>query len=383
MTATVVPSGTPTSTSAQNLSGERLQFLDALRGVAILLVLVHHAYVRWTGIVPYGGERFNNVPPFAPGAIGVELFFMISGFVIFMSLEKSPGFGVFLYRRWLRLFPAMLFCSLLIFATASFFPWRPNGIPSVRDLISGLIFVDPLWITLLFQSPQGVLEGVFWSLFVEVKFYLLVAFVYFFLGRHRAIPALLGAFAISVAVKASAKGLLPFHISPEVERLISGVTSFEFFGWFAAGALFYRYFHERKPYLFILAVFVSLLAAVAFEGFKLEPKIAALSVAAVFAATVYSNFLQRQFANRALLFFGAISYPLYLVHDNMMVSMIVSLHGMASWIPYFALPILPIMIVVGIAWLVATKVEARLRNRIRSGLRLSRNWLVARWSVAR
>jgi len=46
------------------------------------------------------------------GFFGVQLFFMISGFVILMSLEKTEGFFHFIYKRWIRLFPALLIASL-------------------------------------------------------------------------------------------------------------------------------------------------------------------------------------------------------------------------------------------------------------------------------
>ena len=88
-------------------AAHRIAFLDGLRGIAILLVVFYHAYTRWSDIVPYGA-RYAHFPVAQLGWLGVELFFMISGFVIYMTLEKCRSFGEFLYRRWLRLFPAML-----------------------------------------------------------------------------------------------------------------------------------------------------------------------------------------------------------------------------------------------------------------------------------
>ena len=97
----------------------RLAHLDGLRGLAIALVLLFHAYAGWTGQVPYGAA-YADIGVFKFGWLGVELFFLISGFVIFMTLDKTASFGVFLYKRWVRLFPAMLLASALIVATA---PW--------------------------------------------------------------------------------------------------------------------------------------------------------------------------------------------------------------------------------------------------------------------
>ena len=97
---------------------KRISYLDGHRGIAILLVLLYHAFSRWTELVPYGND-FADFPLFRFGYLGVELFFLISGFVILMTLEKFNSFTEFMYHRWLRLFPAMLICSLFVFFTAA------------------------------------------------------------------------------------------------------------------------------------------------------------------------------------------------------------------------------------------------------------------------
>jgi peptidoglycan/LPS O-acetylase OafA/YrhL len=122
--------------------------------VAILLVFFFHAFVRWPDLVPYG-HAYSNI--FQYGLFGVRLFFMISGFVILLTLEKRTGFVDFMLRRWLRLFPAMLIASIVLFATAPLFPERPGGMPTLRDLIPGLTLIDPVVWLLHFDelSPRG------------------------------------------------------------------------------------------------------------------------------------------------------------------------------------------------------------------------------------
>ncbi len=146
----------------------RLAYLDGLRGVAILMVLLFHAYARWPDRLPFGHDL--AVSPLAQGWAGVELFFIISGFVIFMTLERSHSLADFAARRWRRLFPAMLAATVLIVVTAPLLPDRPQGPIGAAGVLPGLLFVDPKWWAVL-RLDVVPIEGAFWSLFVEVQFY--------------------------------------------------------------------------------------------------------------------------------------------------------------------------------------------------------------------
>ena len=72
---------------------QRIKYLDGLRGIAILLVILYHAFGGngYNGVIHYGGS-FSDVLFFKFGYLGVQLFFLISGFVILMTLEKSKSF---------------------------------------------------------------------------------------------------------------------------------------------------------------------------------------------------------------------------------------------------------------------------------------------------
>ncbi|HWZ48972.1 MAG TPA: acyltransferase, partial [Herbaspirillum sp.] len=236
----------------------RLSFLDGLRGIAIFVVILFHSYTRWPKLLPFG-DRFAHEPIFFYGWLGVDLFFLISGFVIFMTLEKCLNFRDFISRRWLRLFPAMLICSLLVFASASLFPERPAGAVVWRDMLPGLTFIEPTWWGAILGSPQGFIEGSFWSLFVEVKFYFIAGVLFFLIGGRRMIMVLIMLFLFAAALSKLQ------HIFPDGglhwPDLVLRASSAEQFGWFASGALYYRYFHERKMPLLIAAVMVAIAAA--------------------------------------------------------------------------------------------------------------------------
>jgi peptidoglycan/LPS O-acetylase OafA/YrhL len=86
-------------TARRTLTHERFAELDALRGFAALAVVLYHYSL-------HTGRYYHDFPfRFTAGAYGVELFFCISGFVIFWTLERSRTITDFAFSRFTRLFP--------------------------------------------------------------------------------------------------------------------------------------------------------------------------------------------------------------------------------------------------------------------------------------
>lgn len=281
-------------------------------------------------LYPYHSS-FAKVPFFAYGRAGVQLFFLISGFVILMTLDASPNFRDFIFRRWLRLFPAMLVCSLLVFFTAPLFFERPEGIPHIENLIPGLLFVNPKWVHL---HP---IEGAFWSLFVEVKFYFIFGAAYFFFGWKKAVALIVFMFALETVTQLIG---VRFHIGAH------------YFGWFGAGALFYHWYRSGDSWAFTAAILIGLSAAL-LNGSNNGLRLAFVLVCILFTAAVRFNRVQSVLNTRVLVFLGFISYPLYLLHENMMVAMIVKIGSVAPWMPYILMPVFPIAIVILFGWAIA------------------------------
>ncbi len=331
---------------------KRIEFLDGLRGVAIILVVCFHAFSKWPSIVPYGNS-YGDFPVFKYGYLGVQLFFLISGFVILMSLDKSKYFGVFIYKRWLRLFPAMLVASVLIFFTARFFYERPSGNPALSSVLPGLTFIDPNWIEILTGTKINLLEGSFWSLFVEFKFYLVFGICYFIFKREYAIIALFILFLLSIAGTK-----LDIHFL----NTLSEFFSFTFFGWFVCGSLAYMYFICKKKKYLYLSILVGLLDIVPYRH---DPKSLLFSffILILFFTPVYFEKTRFIFQNPVILFFGLISYPLYLLHENALISLICKISRVIN-IPDILLPVIPISILVLIAYLIVKIVEPFIRKNL-------------------
>ena len=341
----------------------RIAFLDGLRGLAILGVVFFHGYVRWAKVMPFG-EEFAETPFLAFGWLGVNLFFLISGFVVLLTLEKCTSFFVFMGRRWLRLFPAMLICLVLVFLTAPIFVERPLGPVSLRDLLPGLTFIDPYFWKLLIGSPQGMAEGVLWSIFIEVKFYCIAGLVYFYFGKRYLLHALLLLFLISIIATVS-PSWLP-HSFNKVMQNISWVFAAEYYGWFSAGVLYYLYFQYPTRKALAYAFIVAIAAALRTELGNFENSIAAIFLVLFFSATISTDFLKKFFANRIFVFVGSVSYPLYLLHENILVSSVIKLGIAFPNIPAFMIPLIPIFFLISLSALIAFYFERKLRSGLRN-----------------
>ncbi len=172
----------------QNATNYLIQ-LDGLRFVAIALVLVDH----FTAAI-------NKIPI---GPLGVNLFFVLSGFLITRILITSrqkfkdePGgfrqyFKRFFIRRSLRIFPVYYLCILVLFVF---------DVPPVREKISWFVLYGSNIYMALHQTWMGVVDH-FWSLSVEEQFYIIFPLVIFFLPKKWLVPAFVMMLAGSIVFR--------------------------------------------------------------------------------------------------------------------------------------------------------------------------------------
>ncbi|HBY86565.1 MAG TPA: hypothetical protein DEO86_11890 [Colwellia sp.] len=343
---------------------QRINYLDGHRGLAILLVVFYHAYSRWTDILPYQAV-FSDFPLFKFGFLGVQLFFLLSGYVILMTLEKCSTIQGFIYQRWLRLFPAMFICSMVIFFSSGFFVERPLGEPQISNLIPGLTFIEPYILTKLIGISFSSLEGTFWSLYVEFKFYIIAALLYFIVGSHKLVFALfscLGSWVILSLLTQYTDNMLLSYI-----HSIFHLLSFEYFGWFSAGAAFYLTNKEENNNWFALGIVFCVISSVilAIQKESITLFIAIMSLSFFFAISLKIKSLQSLLSHRFLVFMGFVSYPLYLLHENMMIALILKLSPFIPANTSFILPLLAISFIILLSYLIALYFEKPLKKAIK------------------
>jgi peptidoglycan/LPS O-acetylase OafA/YrhL len=338
----------------------RIEFIDGLRGLAIISVALFHSFTRWPDLVPYGA-KYSEFPFFQLGWLGVDLFFMISGYVILMTLERCRSSREFIAKRVVRLFPAMLFCSVLIYFTANIFYERPLGIPhTIFSLLPGLTFLDPKYWSILLGVPEAnlELEGSFWSLYVEFKFYFIAAIIYYWKGRDALVKMLFilfGICSLTEALNSQFSNIIIDYAHRGFSRL-----GFSYYGWFSAGTALYCFVStgEKKWFYYGCAISLasSLLVTSIFSP-AMSTVLGALAISIVFCGSFLSRRMQSVLSNKYLVFMGFISYPLYLLHENMLISLIVKADRLFGGTTHFLLPLLSFSLIILIAWIIAVYIE--------------------------
>jgi peptidoglycan/LPS O-acetylase OafA/YrhL len=163
-------------TAARGPESMRLPGLDGVRGAAMALVFVHHVVVR------------DRDPLIDGGWIGVDLFFVLSGFLITMSMLTNPDLGDFLRRRFWRIAPAMA-VFLLAYVVWSI------GAADEHQRMSWAFAAATQWANVqgAMGPPFSPHIGHLWSLSAEVQFYVLWGMcLWWMLRRSVPRPVVLG-----------------------------------------------------------------------------------------------------------------------------------------------------------------------------------------------
>ncbi|MFI8388424.1 acyltransferase family protein [Streptomyces sp. NPDC085540] len=340
--------------------GGRLAALDGVRVLAALSVLFYHYFALESAWGKAPAEIFPTAHPFAVyGWVGVEIFFLVSGFVICMS-AWGRTVGDFAVSRVSRLFPA--YWAAVAFTTLVLYAW-----PEVRQVKA---FSHVLVNLSMLQGGLGVpnIDDAYWTLFVELKFYVLFAIVVMRGVTYRNCVLFCAAWTLAGVVAPTAdNGVLSFFAaSSSSPYFIAGIGFYlmrrfrpNAVLWAVVGVQFLlaqHYVHTRM---------ISNLGRAAAERTPAWPVhlIIALGFALMAAIALGAlDGVQWRWLPHA----GALTYPLYLIH--MMAGL--------TFIHLFRHDVAPVPLVIGViaamlllAWLVHRLVERPLGRLLRDRLR--------------
>jgi peptidoglycan/LPS O-acetylase OafA/YrhL len=287
--------------------------------------------------------------------MGVFLFFLISGFVILMTLEKSISFLSFIKKRYLRLLPAMLVSVIFIYLYKYLLLDISFSLQDIINLMSPVSLIHPIFFEKIFSLNIFPVEGVLWTLYLEFLFYVIFGGLFFLLGKRR---ALIGLFFISLFTF-TLKIFSYFDISSNKPLMqtfnFSHSVGLEYLSWFFAGAIGYLYFCNRNRNNLFLLIVASTFTAVSYGHFV------AVFFISLFCLSILVKDLQDILSKKFFIFFGFISYPFYLTHNEFGVFLISKIsYSIPSAFMVMA-PILPLSISISLSYIVSKFLEPKVR----------------------
>ncbi|QUJ66499.1 acyltransferase [Photobacterium sp. GJ3] len=275
-------------------SKQRLTELDALRGLAALAVVLYHYFYRYDALYGHPGLAVDWA---YAGRFGVHLFFIISGFVIFWTLNRVERPVDFVVSRVSRLYPVYWFAVALTYCVVSVM-----GLPG-REVDSVAALANLLMCHQWFGIPH--VDGVYWTLTVELMFYVWM-FGLFLIGLLKQAERIFMVVMVAdVVVRLSGSDMPPF---------LSQLLILPYLPMFTAGICFYKIWQglqTNAAYRTLLMCAVILGINYSVSQFALMLLIMLSFWLAVIRGAL--GFLTW----RPLVFLGTISYSLYLVHQNL------------------------------------------------------------------
>ncbi len=292
----------------------RLGQVDALRGVAALAVALFHFTSRFVEL--YGSGQTPLVAV-RHGHLGVNLFFIISGFVIFMTLARTQRPMDFIVSRFSRLFPSYWAAIVLTFLVMLWLG-LPHKAVGLKDALANFLMIHGI-----FGVPH--VDGVYWTLEVEMLFYAGMFLLYRlrWLGQtHWVLLGMLGVRLLYTVMERVWGIDLPW--------IAFRLLILQYIPWFSLGICIYQ-LSQTSPAqsrAWPLGVATAAILTLAIVESVLMGALALAFASMVFlAASGHLRWLEWP----VFIWLGAISYPLYLLHEN--IGWSVQLRLLAAGVP--------------------------------------------------
>jgi peptidoglycan/LPS O-acetylase OafA/YrhL len=300
----------------------RIKELDGIRGIAILMVIAFHYIACQPKILESGNLVYYLLSPLKFCWAGVDLFFVLSGFLIggiTLDNYKSPTFlRVFWQKRLLRILPVLIVLVVLCFAFQKFtnaknYPWLYD------DLL-------PVWLYLTFTQNifMGVLNSfggnflsITWSLCVEEQFYILAPFLVTVTGEKNCIKLIILLFVISVILQIYFSGLYAYINT--VFRMHALLCGF-FVAWLFRKQKIWNALNNKRKSLTCLTILVLLIGSFVLSNDNLKSLwhvyfTILFGLVLIFSLVFRASKITKILRSNILGFWGLISYGLYMYHQ--------------------------------------------------------------------
>lgn len=283
--------------------------LDFLRFIAAVLVVFYHYCFRGAAADDMSLISFEKVSQIAKyGYLGVELFFMISGFVILYSAQNSSALN-FTISRAARLYPTFWAC-VLITSLSSLLIGGERYQVTITQVLTNLTMIPSIF-------NVSYVDGVYWTLLVEIKFYFLIFCLLLLKSSHKLTYFLFIWLTVSIIhIVDPLPNVIEFFLIPEEASL------------FIAGAAFYLASKKGFNAIIVSLLSASMIISIIHATNNVERLEQYYNTH--FSTVLVCSFIIAQHLMFTLLILGklqflsiksfyrlgALTYPLYLLHQN-------------------------------------------------------------------
>ena len=345
--------------------------LDLIRFYAALMVAVFHlGFWAWAYPDGMGGQAAGDIEPMPAlsvigqvGFVGVEVFFVISGFVIAFSASGSGAWD-FARRRLLRLAPAVWIAAPLTALVAVAFAGR-DAVTTAKQLVKSVFF----------HPFGGWVDSVYWTLGIEIAFYALIWLLIRagLRGTLEVVAYVLG--AIGTLFWMTHAFIQPLTFDGETTRLLQ-LALVHHGPLFAIGMLLWKQWSEgRVTPARVIAILVFCAAAAiqisdrayvdaAKTGIEPLGWLAVLVWLVSLGGIIASLLVNLRWSGFRTI--GLMTYPLYLLHNVVGAEIMAALYD--AGLSIYAAMVLAVLASVALSWIVAVRWEPVVRHWMQRGL---------------
>ncbi len=293
----------------------RIYQLDLFRFIAALIVVLYHYFFRGFSADNLSDLNFSEISDyFKYGFLGVNIFFIISGFVISLSI-KDRSIIKFIISRISRLYPMYWISVLITFIVVLLFG-EPRFTAELSQFLYNLT---------MFHNYIGVesIDGVYWTLFIEMKFYIFVIGLYLVLNKFKDIKL---DYLIYTWLILSVLHL--FFSEYFIFKIAKSLFILDWSSYFIAGIIFYQIYKSKLNLKYALVLLITLLLSIQHtiietakkaRHFNIEfsPYIACGIIVLFYVLILLVACQKLKHINSSkFIKIGMLTYPLYLIHQK-------------------------------------------------------------------
>jgi len=293
---------------------KRLDYLDSIRGIAALIVVISHIFKRFVEHndvnYPLLTFLFESLDL---GRVGVIVFFIASGFVIPWSLKHDypHALKAFAIKRFFRLYPAY-WLSIIAAVVIGI----DNEVISIERILFNLTMIQKV-----FGSDSII--GVYWTLFIELIFYVICACLFYFRLLHKNKCLIISLVLFSLGAVGSSVLTYYYHI--RIPLMLPQGLAVMFYGSLLCNYFIKKQVELKKP-LIILTIFYFMSLFIAQNIYYSDNWLIFFSSHLIAFFVFFLLITKVKLHNSLAVYLGRISYSWYLLHI-LIVKAVFSLFG--------------------------------------------------------